>query len=110
MEKVKRLLKKNDIVQVIAGKDKGKRGKIISLVKKKGRVIVEGVNIMKRHTRPSQAHSQGGIIEKEMPISWSNVMIYCDKCAKPVRVGKKVLSDGSKIRYCKKCGESIEGK
>ena len=110
MEKLVRLLKKNDIVQVISGRDKGKRGKIISILKKKERVVVEGVNLMKHHTRPSQSQSQGGIIEKETGISWSNVMIYCNKCSAPVRVGKKTLSDGSKVRFCKECGESVEGK
>ena len=110
MEKTVRQLKKNDIVQVVSGKDKGKKGKVISILKKKERVIVEGVNLMKHHTRPSQSQSQGGIIEKENGISWSNVMIFCNKCSVPVKVGKKVLSDGSKVRFCKKCGESVEGK
>ncbi len=110
MEKTIRLLKKNDVVQVTSGKDKGKKGKILSVLKKKERVVVEGVNVMKYHTRPSQSQSQGGIIEKETGISWSNVMIFCDKCQVPVKIGKKVLSDGSKVRFCRKCGESVEGK
>ena len=100
-------VKKNDLVMVITGKDKGKTGKVLRVVKKKDRVIVEKVNMVKKHVRPS-AKSKGGILERESPIHISNVMIYCEKCQKPVRVGKKILEDGKKVRYCKKCNEVID--
>lgn len=100
-------VKKNDLVMVTAGKDKGKTGKVLRIVKKKDRLIVEKINVIKRHVKPSQK-SKGGIMERESPIHLSNVMIYCEKCSKPVRVGKKTLEDGRKIRFCKKCEEAID--
>jgi large subunit ribosomal protein L24 len=100
-------VKKNDLVMVTTGKDKGKTGKVLRIVKKKDRLIVEKINMIKRHVKPSQK-SKGGIMERENPIHLSNVMIYCEKCAKPVRVGKKVLEDGKKIRFCRKCEEAID--
>jgi large subunit ribosomal protein L24 len=100
-------VKKNDLVMVTAGKDKGKTGKVLRIVKKKSRLIVEKINMIKRHVKPSQK-SKGGIMERESPIHLSNVMIYCEKCAKPVRTGKKLLEDGRKIRFCKKCEEAID--
>ncbi|MBU0479757.1 MAG: 50S ribosomal protein L24 [Proteobacteria bacterium] len=103
-------IKVNDQVEVIAGKDKGLVGKVIGSFHDKGRVIVEKVNMIKRHTKPSQANQQGGIIEKEAAIHVSNVMLVCPKCSKPARVGAKVLDDGMKVRVCKKCGESVEAK
>ncbi len=101
-------IKKNDRVMIIAGRDRGKIGKVLRLVPKKDRVVVERVNIIKRHTRPTQAAPQGGIIEKEAPIHVSNVMVVCGKCGDPVRVGKKLLEDGRRVRYCKKCGEVMD--
>jgi len=92
---------------VIAGKDKGKSGKVLSVLSKKNRVIVEKVNFIKRHTRPSAKQRQGGIIEREGPINISNVMLICTKCNKPSRVGKKYLEDDKKVRVCKKCGEIL---
>jgi large subunit ribosomal protein L24 len=100
-------VKKNDLVMVTAGKDKGKTGKVLRIVKKKDRLIVEKINMIKRHVKPSQK-AKGGIMERENPIHMSNVMIYCEKCSKPVRTGKKVLEDGRKIRFCKKCEEAID--
>jgi large subunit ribosomal protein L24 len=100
-------VKKNDLVMVIAGKDKGKTGKVLNIVKKKDRLIVEKVNIIKKHVRPTQK-AKGGIMEREAPIHVSNVMIYCEKCSKPVRVGRKVLEDDRKVRYCKRCNEIID--
>jgi large subunit ribosomal protein L24 len=100
-------VKKNDIVMVTAGKDKGKTGKILRINSKTDRVIVEKVNMIKRHVRPSQK-TKGGIMERESPIHVSNVMVYCDKCSKPVRVGTKVLEDGKKTRYCKRCDEVLD--
>ncbi len=101
-------LKKDDKVKVIAGKDKGKVGKIIKVDRKKQRVLVENINIVKRHTRPDMQNRQGGIIESEAPIHWSNVMLMCDKCVAPIRVKKKILDDGKKVRICRKCNEIID--
>jgi large subunit ribosomal protein L24 len=100
-------VKKNDLVLVKTGKDKGKTGKVLRIAKKKDRVIVEKVNMIKRHVKPSQK-SKGGVIEKESLIHVSNVMIFCEKCSKPVRVGTKILEDGKKVRFCKKCNEVID--
>jgi large subunit ribosomal protein L24 len=100
-------VKKNDLVMVTTGKDKGKTGKVLRIVKKKDRLIVEKINMIKRHVKPSQK-SKGGIMERESPIHFSNVMIYCEKCAKPVRTGSKMLEDGRKIRFCRKCEEAID--
>ena len=102
-------LRRNDQVEVTTGKDKGRVGKILK-VKSDNRAVVEKVNMIKRHTKPSMANQQGGIIEKEAPIHISNLMLICPKCSKTVRIGKKTLEDGTKVRICKKCGESVEGK
>ncbi|MBI5586135.1 MAG: 50S ribosomal protein L24 [Deltaproteobacteria bacterium] len=103
-------LKKNDKVMVIAGKEKGKVGKILKVLPEKNRVIVEKVNYIKRHSRPGGKVSKGGIIEKEAPIQVSNLMLICGKCTDPVRVGHKQLEDGTSVRVCKKCGEVLENK
>ena len=101
-------IKKDDKVKVIAGKDKGKIGKVLSVKSKNNRILVEKVNIVKRHTRPSAQQRQGGIIESEAPIHWSNVMLMCNKCVTPVRTKIKRLEDGKKIRVCRKCNEIID--
>ncbi len=101
-------LKKDDKVKVIAGKDSGKIGKILKIHRKKERVLVENINIVKRHQRPTAANRQGGIIESEAPIHWSNVMLMCNKCMKPVRISMKRLEDGKKVRFCNKCEELID--
>ena len=106
MKRMRTKLKKNDKVRVITGKDKGKEGTIISFVPKKNRVIVEGVRVVKKHVKAS-ASTKGGIVEKEAPIHISNVMLVCPHCNKPTRVGIKFLESGEKVRYCKKCGETI---
>lgn len=103
-------LRMNDRVEVIAGKDKGRVGKIIRIIADEGVAIVEKINMIKRHTKPSQLNQQGGIIEKEAPIHASNLMLICPKCSKTARLGKKILEDGSKVRTCKKCNESVEAK
>ncbi len=100
-------VKKNDQVMVIAGKDKGKSGKVLRVLPDQGRVLVENLNVVKRHTRPSQTNKEGGIIEKEAPIAISNVLLLCPGCNKPARTGSKVLDDGSKVRFCKKCNEIV---
>jgi len=103
-------LKAKDQVEVIAGKDKGSVGKVLRVLRDKDRAVVERVNMIKRHQRPSMQNQQGGIVEREAPVHVSNLMLICSKCAKAVRVGKKILEDGSKVRVCKKCGEAIEPK
>ncbi len=100
--------KKDDKVKVLAGKDKGKIGKILNVNRKKSRVLVEKINMVKRHSKPSAQSKQGGIIEKEMPIQWSNVMVMCNKCVTPARVKMQRLEDGKKIRICAKCGEALD--
>jgi large subunit ribosomal protein L5 len=104
----KRKVKKNDLVMVIAGKERGKSGRILRIFAKKDRAIVEKINFIKRHQRPTGQQRQGGIIEREAPLDLSNLMLICESCNKPIRVGKKALEDGKKARYCKKCGEMID--
>ncbi len=101
-------LKKNDLVMVIAGKEKGKSGRILKVFPRKNRALIEKVNFIKKHTRPSGQTRQGGIVEREAPIHVSNVMVICEKCNLPIRVGKKILDDGKKVRVCKKCGELLD--
>jgi large subunit ribosomal protein L24 len=101
-------IKKNDMVMVIAGKDKGKSGRVITVYPRKDRVLVEKINMVKRHTRPRGQTHKGGILERESPLHVSNVMILCGKCERPVRVRKLQLQDGSRVRVCHKCGESLD--
>jgi len=101
-------VKKNDQVMVMAGKEKGKSGKLLRIIAKKESALIEKVNFVKRHSRPSGQNRQGGIIEKEAPLPLSNIMIICAKCTVPVKVGRKILDDGKRVRYCKKCGEHID--
>jgi large subunit ribosomal protein L24 len=101
-------IKKNDTVTVIAGKDKGKSGKVLRVIPKKDRAIVEKVNMIKRHMKPSAQARQGGILEKEAPIHISNLMLICTKCTDPTRVGYRLLDDDRKVRFCKKCNELID--
>ncbi len=100
-------LKKGDTVKVIAGKEKGKTGKILSTIPEKGRVVVEKINLIKRHKR-ADAKGKGGIVEKEGPLHVSNVMYLCNKCETGVRVGYKILDDGKKARVCAKCHETLD--
>ncbi len=104
---VKIRIRRDDEVVVIAGRDKGLRGKVIRMLASDGRVLVAKVNMVKRHTRPSE-NSKGGIIEKEAPIAVSNVQYYCPGCKAGVRLGVKVLEDGRKVRTCRKCGEVLD--
>ncbi|MDQ7031210.1 MAG: 50S ribosomal protein L24 [Desulfonauticus sp.] len=98
----------NDKVMVIAGKEKDKVGKVLKVLRDKNKVIVEGVNKVKRHVKPNPYRNEpGGIVEKEAPIHISNVALLCDACAKPTRVGFKFTEDGKKVRFCKKCKEVI---
>lgn len=101
-------LKKGDIVSILSGKDKGKSGKILEINLPKGRLFVEKLNMLKKHTKPSQKQRQGGIIEKEGPVNISNVMVVCQSCGKPSRLGIRKIEDGTKFRFCKKCDEIID--
>ncbi|MGC8753883.1 MAG: 50S ribosomal protein L24 [Thermosulfidibacteraceae bacterium] len=100
-------IKRDDFVLVIAGKDRGRRGKVIRVIPKESRVVVEGVNIVKKHQRPAPT-KPGGIVEMPAPIHVSNVMLVCPRCNRPTRVGFGFLEDGKKVRVCKKCGENID--
>ena len=100
-------VKKGDTVVVLSGKDKGKQGKIISAMPKKGMVVVEGANKVKRHTKPNMKAPQGGILDKEMPLNSCKVMLICPACNKPTRIGHKLV-DGKNARVCKKCGEVVD--
>jgi large subunit ribosomal protein L24 len=108
MEKKRLHIRKNDKVMVIRGREKGKIGAVLKVIPRKDRAVVEKLNMVKRHTRAGGKSAQGGIIEKESPIHVSNLMLVCGKCAEPARVGRKVLEDGSKVRFCKKCGEIMD--
>jgi large subunit ribosomal protein L24 len=99
-------IKKGDMVKVIAGKEKGKTGKVLAVYPKREKLLIEKLNFVKRHMKPSQQYKQGGIIEKEAPLSWSNVMIVCGKCGKPTRVRHKVIEEENS-RVCYKCGELL---
>ena len=101
-------IRKNDTVLVIAGKDRGKKGKVRKALPRRDKVIVEGVNMIKRHSKARGAARQAGIIELEAPLNASNVMLVCNKCSKPTRVGFRFLSDGRKARICRSCNEVID--
>ena len=101
-------IKKNDTVLVMTGKEKGKRGRVISVYPSKDRLLIEKLNIIKKHMKPTKKYAQGGIIEKEAPIHVSNVMLICPKCSKPTSIGTSILQDGRKVRACKKCREVID--
>ncbi|MFA5701200.1 MAG: 50S ribosomal protein L24 [Desulfuromonas sp.] len=101
-------VKKGDLVQVMAGKEKGKQGKVVRVFSAKNRLTVENLNIIKRHTRPSQMNQEGGIVEKEAPMAAANVMLVCSSCNQPSRTGVRVLEDGKRVRFCKKCNEIVD--
>lgn len=102
-------VRKNDTVKVIAGKSRDKVSRVLSVSPSKGTAIVEGVNFVKRHTRPNpQRNIKGGLVEKESSIHVSNLMVVCPECKQPTRIGRRRLEDGTKIRYCKKCDGSME--
>ncbi|MFA5093206.1 MAG: 50S ribosomal protein L24 [Candidatus Omnitrophota bacterium] len=100
-------IKKNDIVQITKGKDKGKQGKVIDVIEGGKRAIVEGLNLSKKHKRQSRQDQKGGIISIEMPLSISNLMVFCKHCSKPSRMGCVVSKDGTKSRVCKACKEVL---
>lgn len=101
-------IRKNDQVVVLTGKDRGKRGKVQRVIREDGRLVVEKLNLVKRHSRPTQTSPQGGIVEKEAPMSVSNVQLICPKCNEATRVGHRFASDGKKVRICRKCKDQID--
>ena len=101
-------IRKNDTVLVIAGKDKGKKGKVRFAYPREEKLIVEGANMIKKHARATSKVSQAGIIEREAPMRISNVMFLCGKCNHPTRIGFRFLEDGKKVRFCKACNEVID--
>jgi len=110
MKQGRTYLKKDDQVEVIAGKDKGRVGKILRVYPDKNKAVVERINMIKRHTKPQEMNQQGQIVDKEAPIHVSNLQLICPECTKTGRIGKKILEDGTKVRFCKGCGESTESK
>lgn len=100
-------IKRNDIVKVLAGRDNGKTGKVLKVFPAQNKVIVEGVNFLKKHARKTQQNPQGGIVQKEAPINASNLAVVCARCSKPTRLGHRILTDGTKVRFCKKCQETV---
>ena len=104
MSRLATSIRKNDNVLVVTGKDRGKRGRVLKIVPDKNRLIVEGVNMIKRHTRPNpQRNVKGGIVEREASLHASNVQLICPECSKMTRIGRRVLADGRKVRICRKC-------
>ncbi len=101
-------IRKNDSVMVIAGRERGKTGKVLRIIPEKGVAFIERVNMVKRHSKPRGPQQPGGIVEKEASIHASNLMVMCDKCNAPIRVGRKVLADGEKVRICRRCGDPLE--
>jgi large subunit ribosomal protein L24 len=101
-------VKKNDMVMVIVGKERGKVGKVLRILPEENRALVERLNVVKRHIRPRGPQSPGGIVEKEAPLHLSNLMPMCERCNAPVRVGHRILEDGTKIRTCRRCGQALD--
>lgn len=101
-------IKKNDTVMVIAGRERGKTGKVLRVIPDKQRALIEQLNMVKRHQKARGPQSASGIVEKEAPLHLSNLMIMCDKCNAPVRMGKRALDDGRSVRVCRRCGEQLD--
>jgi large subunit ribosomal protein L24 len=101
-------IRKNDSVMVVTGRERGKTGKVLRVMPDRDAAIIERVNLVKRHTKARGPQQPGGIVEKEAPIRLSNIMLMCDKCNAPVRVGRKIMGDGDKARVCRRCGDPID--
>ena len=101
-------IRKNDTVMVITGRERGKTGKVLRVIPEKDRVLVERVNLVKRHTKARGPQSPQGIVEKEAPLHRSNLMLLCDRCNAPVRIAKRRLDDGRSVRVCKSCGDQLD--
>ena len=100
-------IKKNDLVMVVAGRERGKTGKVLRVLPESGRATVERLNIVKRHSKPRGAASPSGIVEREAPLDLSNLMVFCERCNAPVRVGFRIAADRSKTRVCRRCHEPL---
>ena len=100
-------IKKNDMVKILAGKDSGKTGKVLKVFPGANRAIVQGINFVVKHQRKTKQDDQGGMVHKESPLSISNLAVVCKGCNQPTRVGRDILTDGSKVRYCRKCKEVL---
>ncbi len=100
-------IKKEDTVEVIKGKDAGKKGRVLKIFSAEGRALVEGINMLKKNKRQTRQDQQGGIVSIESPVSIANLMLVCKGCSKPARIGFKVMNDGSKVRFCKSCKEVL---
>ena len=103
-------IRKNDIVKIISGREKGKIGRVLKVHRDGGRITVEKVNMVKRHAKATEKNPHGGIIEKEAPLAYSNVLVMCDKCNKGTRIAMRFDANGNKYRACKRCGEILEAK
>ena len=101
-------VRRGDTVEVITGKHRGKRGKVLRVIPKDGRIIVEGIMVAKRHMKPNQKMPSGGIVEKEMPFTAGKAMLVCTRCGRAVRFGHQTMEDGTKVRVCRHCGEIID--
>lgn len=101
-------IKRGDTVRVIAGKDRGKTGRVLQVYPDKQRVLVEAINFIQRHTRPTRTSTQGGVVQKEAPLHASNVVLVCNRCGQTTRVAKRRLEDGRRVRVCKKCDEVVD--
>ncbi len=109
MSRLQTPVRKNDTVVVVGGKDRGKRGRVLRVLPDRNRVLVEGVNFIKRHTRPNpQQNVKGGVVEREASLHASNVQIVCPECGAPTRIGHQVLGDGRKVRVCRKCDGAVD--
>jgi len=101
-------IKKSDTVELITGKDSGKRGKVLELLKNDDKLIIESINVYKKHQKPTMTNQEGGIVEKNMPVHISNVKPVCPKCQQKTSFRRKSLEDGKRVRFCKKCGETLD--
>ena len=109
MSRLRTPVRKNDTVLVVGGKDRGKRGRVLRVLPGRNRVLVEGVNFVKRHTRPNpQRNVKGGVVEREASLHASNVQIVCPECSAPTRIGHQLLGDGRKVRVCRKCDGAVD--
>ena len=109
MSQLRTPVRKNDNVVVVSGKDRGKKGRVLKVFPKRNRLVVEGVNFIKRHTRPNpRANIKGGIVEREASLDASNVQIVCPDCGAPTRIGRQILGDGRKVRICRKCDGAVD--
>ena len=104
---IKMHVKKGDVVLVLSGKDKDRKGKVLSVSPSEGKVLVDGINIVKRHTKPTRTSPQGGVVEKPAALGSSKLMVVCGSCGRPTRIATEIMSDGTKVHKCKRCGREV---